>query len=119
MGPEWTALVDGKLDGKIDCQELAKMKEYISKNPSKIDIYAIGIILADLICNPGTQMETMRMDDALKSRDPTLPKGYKLENTIEGALLLELVSPDPSKRPSARQIQSDWLHKWKESLEVN
>lgn len=55
----------------LDCQQ-------------KLDIYAMGIILGDMICNPQTLMETMRIDEALKSKKPILPKGYKLEGLVEG-----------------------------------
>lgn len=66
----------------------------------KLDIYAMGIILCDLLCNPGTGMEAMRCDDAIRAKSPTLPKGYGLEGTPEGDLLLALVEPDPARRPN-------------------
>jgi hypothetical protein len=44
-----------------------------------------------MICNPVTQMETMRIDDALKSKTPCLPRGYKLEGLVEGELMLAMV----------------------------
>ena len=60
----------------------------------------MGIILGDMICNPQTLMETMRIDDALKSKKPFLPKGYKLEGLVEGQLMLAMVQADPVDRPT-------------------
>ena len=49
MAPEWTSIVDSQREllGEQPCEGL--------KN---LDVYALGIILADLICNPQTQMES-------------------------------------------------------------
>jgi len=79
MAPEWTTIVDKQrvLEGEQPFESL-----------KKLDLYALGIILADLICNPQTQMESMRIDDSLKSRSPQLPKGYKLEGLVEGNILM-------------------------------
>ena len=82
----------------------------------KLDIYALGIILADLVCNPLTLMETVKIDDALKAKKPVLPKGYKLEGLVEAELLLAMVQPDPEKRPTIDEIKDKWLVKWQESI---
>jgi hypothetical protein len=75
MAPEWKILVD---------QSLPLSNENVSFGQLlKLDIYALGIILSDLICNPVTQMELMKIDECLKSQQPKLPKGYNLENLIE------------------------------------
>ena len=60
----------------------------------------MGIILADLICNPGTLMETMKIDEALKAKKPYLPKGYNLEGLVEAELMLAMVQPESEKRPT-------------------
>jgi len=57
----------------------------------KIDIFALGIMLADLLCNPPTHMVAMKIDRDLKGSEPRLPPNYGLEGTHEGALLLALV----------------------------
>jgi hypothetical protein len=77
-----------------------------------LDIYALGIILADLVCNPQTQMEQMRILDALKQRPPRLPSNQNLESLIEAQLMLQLVSEDPLRRPSLQQISEEWLPRW-------
>ena len=70
----------------------------------KIDIFALGIILADLLCNPPTMMVCMRIDRDLKATEPRIPQNYGLEGTPEGELLLALVQKDPTKRPTGLQI---------------
>lgn len=42
----------------------------------------------------------MRIDDSLKARSPRLPKGYNLENTVEGQLMLRMVDREPRNRPT-------------------
>jgi hypothetical protein len=61
-------------------------------------------------------MESMRIDDNIKRKPPILPKGYKLEESVEGELLLLLVSDEPDKRPSIQAICTYWLPKWEQSL---
>lgn len=68
MAPEWA---DQNKEG-----------DFLIEDPTKLDIYAIGIILADLICNPKTAMEMQRISDAIKSEVPKLPSGYGLEGSI-------------------------------------
>jgi len=36
----------------------------------------------------------MRIDDSLKSKSPQLPRGYELEDLVEGSILMQLVNPD-------------------------
>ena len=45
MAPEWTSMAEGKRALQIE-QSFESLK--------KVDVYALGIILADLICNPRT-----------------------------------------------------------------
>jgi len=78
----------------------------------KLDVYALGIILLDMVCNPATFMECMKIDQSIKSVPPQLPRGYQLEGTVEGDILLQLVQPDPVKRPKISEIRELWLPKW-------
>ena len=61
LAPEWTLTFD---------QTLQKTNSELSSNSvdslKKQDIYAMGIILSDLICNTQTGMEAMKIDDAIK-----------------------------------------------------
>jgi hypothetical protein len=87
MAPEWSLPVDRPLVINVSTESGETFERLL-----KLDIYALGIILSDLICNPVTQMETMKIDECLRSPQPKLPKGYKLEMLIEAELLLLLVS---------------------------
>ena len=102
MAPEWTQIIDRQLPGENSFESL-----------KKLDVYALGIILADLICNPQTSMESMRIDDCLKNKSPSLPKGYKLEGSIEGDILMQLVCPDTKNRPTVETVLSDLLPLWR------
>lgn len=82
----------------------------------KLDIYALGVIIGDMLCNPATLMETMKIDDALKASKPRLPKGYNLDGLVEGELMLALVQPDPAERPSIQRVMEYWLPRWEEQL---
>jgi hypothetical protein len=83
MAPEWSFLVDRSLVKNLSTESVRTFERLL-----KLDIYALGIILSDLICNPVTQMETMKIDECLRSPQPKLPKGYKLEMLIEAELML-------------------------------
>jgi hypothetical protein len=48
----------------------------------------------------------MKIDDTIKARPPTLPKGYKLDELVEGQLLLRLISDQAEQRPSVEEIKS-------------
>ena len=106
MAPEWTQIVERQLT-KNSSKE--STKTFLSL--MKLDIYAIGIILSDLLCNPDTGMEMMRIDEALRCEKPRLPKGYKLEGLVEAELMLLLVSPNPDERPTIHEIKENWLPK--------
>lgn len=86
------------------------------ESQQKLDIYAMGIILGDMVCNPQTLMETMRIDEALKASKPSLPRGYKLDGLVEAELMLSMVQPDPEQRPSIDQIRDVWLPRWEAQL---
>lgn len=63
-------------------------------------------------------MESMRIDDSLKSRSPSLPKGYKLEGSVEGEILMQLVCPDSKNRPTVETVLTDLLPQWRAQLAV-
>ena len=56
MAPEWTQIVDS-----------TKIINLSTESLKKYDIYALGIILSDLICNPLSFHERDRIDVGLKS----------------------------------------------------
>ena len=74
MAPEWTLYADKSMVRTESGKTMESLK--------KLDIYALGIIMADLVCNPHTGMEQMKIDENIKKYK--LPTGYKLEGTVEG-----------------------------------
>jgi serine/threonine protein kinase len=52
MAPEWTQIVDRSL--KRQASDLSVKTNESLESLKKLDIYALGIILADLVCNPVT-----------------------------------------------------------------
>jgi hypothetical protein len=112
MAPEWTLIVDRSLskNPSKENSDLAQNTESLKK----LDIFALGVILADLACNPMTFMEQMKIDDNIRKQK--LPSGYKLESTAEAELLLKLVSLKPDERPNIEEIKSEWLPRWEADL---
>lgn len=102
MAPDWVKNVEEIERSRKSMGRFARLSSGIwtLDKQQKLDIYALGIILADMICNPQTLMETMRIDEALKANKPCLPKGYKLEGLAEAELMLSMVQPDPANRPT-------------------
>ena len=101
MAPEWTTQADRAENART--YESAQTK---LENLKTLDIYALGIILCELLCNPRTAMEQMRIDDAIRAPKPQLPRGYKLEGLPEADLLLKLVDPDPKNRPTIEEVRA-------------
>ena len=63
-------------------------------------------------------MESMRIDDCLKSRSPSLPKGYGLEGSVEGDILMKLVCPDNKNRPTVETVLTELLPLWRAQLDA-
>lgn len=59
----------------------------------------------------------MRIDDSIKGSNPTLPKGYKLEESVEGDILMQLVCPDNKNRPTVDTVFRELLPLWRSQLE--
>ena len=93
MAPDWVKSVEEMENSRKGRSRLTRLNSGIltMENQQKLDIYGLGVILGDMICNPLTHMETMRIDDALKGAKPCLPRGYKLEGLVEADLMLAMV----------------------------
>jgi hypothetical protein len=89
MAPEWQFEDEDTYGSRSSRPK--KQRPETFEELQKIDIFALGIILADLLCNPPTQMAAMKIDRDLKADKPRLPTNYKLNDTPEGDLLLSLV----------------------------
>ena len=98
MAPEWQF-------SQYESAEDKKNRPKTFEELQKVDIFAMGIILSDLLCNPPTFMQQMKIDRDIKADKPRIPVGYEMEGTPEGDLLLSLVQKDPSKRPTALEIR--------------
>lgn len=66
----------------------------------KVDIYALGLILFELLCCFSTEMEKMKAISDLKSGNLS----DSFANTPQGSLVKLLTSEDPSLRPKAADI---------------
>ncbi|XP_066925254.1 eukaryotic translation initiation factor 2-alpha kinase 3-like isoform X2 [Clytia hemisphaerica] len=71
----------------------------------KVDLYALGLILFELLNYFSTQMERIRLIYGLKRGD--LPEA--LQNTPQGDLVTLLTNEDPSQRPEAIELKSHHL----------
>lgn len=67
MAPEWQFEDEGLFN------VLTTPKPSTFDELQKIDIFALGIMLSDLICNPPTHMAAMKIDRDLKADTPRLP----------------------------------------------
>jgi len=71
----------------------------------KVDLYALGLILFELLNFFSTQMERMRLIYGLKSGQ--LPDS--LQGKPEGSLVKLLTDENPSNRPEAKELKSHSL----------
>mmetsp|Transcript_50933 Transcript_50933/g.164885 ORF Transcript_50933/g.164885 Transcript_50933/m.164885 type:complete len:539 (-) Transcript_50933:107-1723(-) len=73
----------------------------------KVDIYALGMVMAELLYPVQTQMERAQLFDCL--RGGRLPAGSAAIRPEATDLLLQMLSPEPADRPSAGDL-SEFLH---------
>lgn len=76
------------------------------------DIYAIGIILYELLNQFKTKHEKINEIVALKNSKRT-KEAFKMQNHFEGKIIDLLINPDPNMRPKAKEIRGlkeyqDW-----------
>jgi len=67
------------------------------------DVYALGLVLAELLCPVSTQMERATVLEALRAQRE-LPSATVAAFPELARLAISMTEPDPSKRPKARQI---------------
>ncbi|VVB06523.1 unnamed protein product [Arabis nemorensis] len=82
----------------------------INNNRFKSNIYSLGVLLFELLCDcESTEMYTAMMADLGRR---ILPPTFFSQNTKEAGFLFWLLHPEPSSRPTAREIlQSELLCK--------
>jgi len=67
------------------------------------DVYALGLVLAELLCPVSTQMERATVLEALRSQRE-LPAVTSAAFPELARIAVSMTNPDPTKRPEARQI---------------
>ncbi|CAD8054345.1 unnamed protein product [Paramecium sonneborni] len=70
---------------------------------SPADIYALGIILFEMLWKIKTNSEKFKLIQNL-TKDSMLPPDLSNDYPIESELILKMVSPNPHNRPTAQQI---------------
>lgn len=71
----------------------------------KVDMYSLGIIFFEMCFPLKTAMERDRTIRSIRQRDHTLPEAFKSpEKTIQGSIILSLISHRPSERPSSTEL---------------
>ncbi|XP_078717730.1 eukaryotic translation initiation factor 2-alpha kinase 3 isoform X2 [Lampetra fluviatilis] len=68
----------------------------------KVDIFSLGLILFELLCPFGTQMERIKTLSAARNR--IFPDPFVTSNVDEHQLVERLLAQDPSLRPEAEEI---------------
>ena len=75
------------------------------KPTSKVDMYALGIMLFELNYPCKTRSERLIEIAKLHKPNHTLPPQFRqLEFGVQGKIILELINHDPDKRPSAADL---------------
>jgi len=75
----------------------------------KVDMYALGLILFELLMPFSTQME--RIKSLIQIKQNVLPNGFELKYPMETELLSWLLSTDPDERPEAKVFKNSDLFK--------
>jgi len=72
---------------------------------AKADVFALGVVLAELLCPVGTQMERAAVVEGLRARRFPSAKGAASQART---MVLAMTSEDPGERPTARELAA-WL----------
>jgi len=75
----------------------------------KVDMYALGLILFELLTPFSTQME--RIKSLIQIKQNVFPNGFELKYPMETELLSWLLSTDPDERPDAKVFKNSDLFK--------
>lgn len=71
---------------------------------SKVDLFAVGIIVVELWSHFGTEME--RISTLLRARDGVLPDSMLSNHPMATKLATALLQKDPMLRPGAAEVRS-------------
>eukprot|EP00079_Xenopus_tropicalis_P035964 XP_017949735.1 PREDICTED: eukaryotic translation initiation factor 2-alpha kinase 3 [Xenopus tropicalis] len=71
---------------------------------SEVDIFALGLILVELLCIFGTEHE--RRDELMKIRNCQFPKAFVAKYPCEISTIRLMLSRDPKNRPAAIKLKA-------------
>ncbi|XP_077490489.1 eukaryotic translation initiation factor 2-alpha kinase 1-like [Amblyomma americanum] len=74
---------------------------------NKVDIYSLGVVLAELLCSFSTDCE--RYKELPKLRNGTLPTALETYSQHVKSAILAMCNSDPTKRPSAKKLLDSTL----------
>ncbi|XP_077490488.1 eukaryotic translation initiation factor 2-alpha kinase 1-like isoform X2 [Amblyomma americanum] len=74
---------------------------------NKVDIYSLGVVLAELLCSFSTDCE--RYKELSKLRNDTLPTALEEHSQHVKSAILAICNSDPTKRPSAKKLLDSTL----------
>ncbi|KAK8757357.1 hypothetical protein V5799_005003 [Amblyomma americanum] len=74
---------------------------------NKVDIYSLGVVLAELLCSISTDCE--RYKELTKLRNGTLPTELETYSQHVKSAILAICNSDPTKRPSAKKLLDSTL----------
>src|SRR5262249_25711128 len=83
--------------------------EVVSKSGVKdydaaVDIYACGIIFFEMLCSFNSQKDRVAAIRSLREIPAVFPQGFEQSHPHRASLIREMMHPDASKRPSAKQV---------------
>ncbi len=97
---------------------LAPEQEQGSNYDSKVDIYALGLILLELFSNFKTIHERNCVFSDLKKKKK-LPEEIKRKFKNEAGLILKMTSKDPNERPASDKImECEDFKKWAKECSI-
>lgn len=72
---------------------------------SKVDMYSLGVILAEM-CHPAVVgMERAQVIDGLRKKEPVLPPDFdKVGKAMQADIILSLLNHNPKERPSSSEL---------------
>eukprot|EP00747_Dinoflagellata_sp_TGD_P024205 gnl/TRDRNA2_/TRDRNA2_130383_c0_seq1.p1 gnl/TRDRNA2_/TRDRNA2_130383_c0~~gnl/TRDRNA2_/TRDRNA2_130383_c0_seq1.p1 ORF type:complete len:611 (-),score=86.63 gnl/TRDRNA2_/TRDRNA2_130383_c0_seq1:222-2054(-) len=94
----------GTMTGNVGTPSYAAPEQLDSDSYGvKSDIYALGVMLAEMLCPVQTQMERAVLIEGLR-HDRRLPARAAAALPTVARLVVEMTHPDPSRRPSANDV---------------
>ncbi|CAM4747978.1 unnamed protein product [Rotaria magnacalcarata] len=119
-----TATTDACENNELGGTMLYMSPEQINRQPynQKVDIYAMGIILFELLYPFSTQMERMQALANVRLQTPLFPKDFEIDGNNRHQLICRLIrwllSHSSHDRPRASELRQDTFYQRMLQLEV-